>query len=203
MRAKTYLCLVFIICLPIITAHALFSSENIEKREEVAMGETDIKKGEIRKPAVAGSFYTADPEILSKQIRDYLSAVPQKKIDGEIIALISPHAGYIYSGQVAAHAYKLIAGKVFDAVIVIAPSHRVYFQGASVYSQGAFRTPLGLIPIDEDISRKLIQESPAISFNPQAHAQEHSLEVQLPFLQTVLKDFRLIPIVMGDQNLES
>ena len=167
------------------------------------MGKSDIRKGEIREPAVAGSFYTADPGALSKQIKDYLSAAPVKKIDGEIIAMISPHAGYIYSGQVAAHAYKLIADKPIHTVLVIAPSHRVYFKGASVYSQGAFRTPLGLIPIDEDICQKMIQASPAISFYPQAHAQEHSLEVQLPFLQTVLKDFKLIPIVMGDQNLEN
>lgn len=167
------------------------------------MEKSEIKQGEIREPAVAGSFYPASPKSLSKQINDFLGAVPPKKIEGEITALITPHAGYIYSGQVAAYAYKLLTDNPFDKVIVIAPSHHVYFRGASIYAKGAFRTPLGLIPIDEDTSQKIMKESTAISFLPQAHVQEHSLEVQLPFLQTVLKDFQLIPIVMGDQNLEN
>jgi len=167
------------------------------------MERSEINKGEIREPAVAGSFYPSDPKTLSKQIKDFLDAVPAKKIDGEIIALISPHAGYIYSGQVAAHAYKLLTDNPFDKVIVIAPSHHAYFRGSSIYSKGAFRTPLGLIPIEDETAQKIMKESPAISFLPQAHDQEHSLEVQLPFLQVVQKDFRLIPIVMGDQSLEN
>lgn len=163
---------------------------------------SEATRGEIREPAVAGSFYTANPRELSRQIKEFLDAVPKKKINGEIIALISPHAGYIYSGQVAAHAYKLLQDNPFDKVIVLAPSHRVYFHGSSIYSKGAFRTPLGLIPVDNEISQRIMQGNPAVSFLPQAHAQEHSLEVQLPFLQTVLKDFKLIPIVMGDQGKE-
>jgi AmmeMemoRadiSam system protein B len=142
--------------------------------------ENSENKAEIREPVVAGSFYTADPKALSKQIKEFLDAVPAMKVGGEIIALISPHAGYIYSGQVAAYAYKLLLDKHFDTVIVIAPSHHVYFQGASIYSKGAFRTPLGIIPVDEDISQKIMKENPAITFMPGAHTQEHSLEVQLP-----------------------
>lgn len=167
------------------------------------MDGTAMKKGEIREPAVAGSFYTSDPKALEREIKQYLDAVPSEKIQGEVVALIAPHAGYIYSGQVAAYAYKLLKENSFDKVVVIAPSHHVYFRGASVYATGAFRTPLGIIPIDEEIARKLMKEDPSISFMPQAHAEEHSLEVQLPFLQTVLKDFKLVPIVMGDQGFKN
>jgi hypothetical protein len=203
MRGYIFFALILIPCVVIIAGNSLFSSDEIQGRRVARMEKTETKKSEIREPAVAGSFYTSDPRALSKQIKGFLDAVPERKIEGEIIALISPHAGYIYSGQVAAYAYKLLIENSFDKVIVIAPSHHMYFHGASIYSKGAFRTPLGLIPIEEEISQKIIKESPTVSFLPQAHTQEHSLEIQLPFLQTVLKDFQLIPIIMGDQNLEN
>ena len=202
MKVRLRLSLILIACLLFITPNSLSSSEGVQGRRETLM-ENSENKAEIREPVVAGSFYTADPKALSKQIKEFLDAVPAMKVGGEIIALISPHAGYIYSGQVAAYAYKLLLDKHFDTVIVIAPSHHVYFQGASIYAKGAFRTPLGIIPVDEDISQKIMKENPAITFMPRAHTQEHSLEVQLPFLQTVLRDFKIVPIVMGDQNLEN
>ncbi|MCX5719150.1 MAG: AmmeMemoRadiSam system protein B [Nitrospirae bacterium] len=200
MRIQNFLFVILISCLLIITPHSLLSSENTERGS--VTGKSNIKV-DIREPAVAGTFYPDNPEVLSNQVKEFLKAVPAKKINGEIVALISPHAGYLYSGQVAAHAYKLLADNPFHTVIIIGPSHHVRFQGSSVYAQGVFRTPLGLIPIDEEICRKIIHKNSAISFYPQAHAQEHSLEVQLPFLQTVLKDFKIVPIVMGDQNLEN
>jgi hypothetical protein len=101
----------------------------------------------------------------------------------------------MYSGQVAAYAYKLIEGKAFETVVVVGPSHRTLFKGASLYHRGGFRTPLGIVPIDEELSQKLMEKRKEIQFIPEAHAQEHSLEVQIPFLQTVLKAFKLIPIV--------
>jgi AmmeMemoRadiSam system protein B/AmmeMemoRadiSam system protein A len=155
----------------------------------------------VRESVIAGSWYPGDPARLTKDIKGYLAHVPEHKIDGELITLISPHAGYMYSGQVAAHAYKLLEGKGYDIVVIVAPSHRAYFKGASVYPQGGYRTPLGIVPIAEEITEALMQKSPLISSIPQAHAQEHSLEIQLPFLQVVLKDFRLVPIVMGEQDL--
>jgi AmmeMemoRadiSam system protein B/AmmeMemoRadiSam system protein A len=155
----------------------------------------------VRESVIAGSWYPGDPATLTKEIKGYLAHVPQHTIQGELVALISPHAGYIYSGQVAAHAYKLLEGKEYDIVVIVAPSHRAYFKGASVYPKGGYRTPLGIVPVAEEITEALMKKSPLIDFIPQAHAQEHSLEIQLPFLQVVLKDFRLVPIVMGQQDL--
>jgi hypothetical protein len=97
---------------------------------------------------------------------------------------------------VAAHAYQLIAGKSFDSVVVIGPSHRFPFRGASLWDRGGFRTPLGVVPVDTELSKKLMEKRKEIRFIPEAHSQEHSLEIQIPFLQTVLKSFKLIPIVM-------
>jgi AmmeMemoRadiSam system protein B/AmmeMemoRadiSam system protein A len=151
---------------------------------------------EIREPAVAGSWYSDNPEILSKELKGYLDNATKGEIQGKIIALVSPHAGYQYSGGVAAHAYKLIEGKTFDAIVVVAPSHRALFKGASLYDRGGFRTPLGVIPIDEELSKGMMEKRKEIQFLPEAHAQEHSLEIQLPFLQIVLKTFKLVPIVM-------
>jgi hypothetical protein len=145
---------------------------------------------------VAGSWYSDNPEILSKELKGYLDNASKEEIQGKIIALVSPHAGYQYSGGVAAHAYKLIEGKTFDAVIVVAPSHRALFKGASLYDRGGFRTPLGVVPIDEELSKRMMEKGKEIQFLPEAHAQEHSLEIQLPFLQIVLKTFKLVPIVM-------
>jgi AmmeMemoRadiSam system protein B/AmmeMemoRadiSam system protein A len=102
----------------------------------------------------------------------------------------------MYSGQVAAYAYKLVEGRAFDSVVVVAPSHRVLFKGASLYDRGGYRTPLGVVPIDTELSKKMMERRKEIQFLPEAHSQEHSLEVQIPFLQVVLKTFNLIPIVM-------
>ena len=159
--------------------------------------------GEIREPAVAGAFYPNDPAVLRKQIRGFLDNVPENKIEGKITALISPHAGYMYSGQVAAFGYKLLEGSDFNKVIVIAPSHRAHFHGASVYNKIGYRTPLGIVPIDGDLCNRIIAQDKMISYYPQAHTQEHSLEVQIPFLQIVLKEFKLVPIVMGSQDFDT
>jgi AmmeMemoRadiSam system protein B/AmmeMemoRadiSam system protein A len=148
-------------------------------------------------------FYPSDHHELQRDVNRYLANVEKTRIDGRIVALISPHAGYEFSGQVAAHAYKLVEGMEFDDVIVIAPSHRVDFLGASIYDGEGYETPLGIVPIDRDLSRRITEGSQMIEFIPQAHAREHSLEVQIPFLQSVLKEFRLVPMVMGPSwNLE-
>lgn len=157
-------------------------------------------KEEVRRPAVAGAFYPADAQTLSHQVRNFLARAPKQEIPGDIIALVSPHAGYLYSGQVAADAFKLIQGMEFDAVIVVAPSHRAVFPGGSVYDRGGYETPLGVIPIEKELCQKLQEKSTLIRFIPQGHSQEHSLEVQLPFLQEALGQFRLVPIVLGDQS---
>jgi MEMO1 family protein len=156
--------------------------------------------GKLRKSVIAGSWYPGDPSILRRDIAKYLQNVPDLEILGDVVGLIVPHAGYIYSGQVAAYAYKLIQGKKYDAVILVGPSHRVAFGGVSLYSEGAYETPLGVIPVDEDLAGQMKRLSPIIIDLPAAHAQEHSLEIQLPFLQVALGTFSFIPLVMGDQN---
>lgn len=154
----------------------------------------------IRESVIAGSWYPGNPTKLTEDIKTYLGHVPTKKIEGDLIALIAPHAGYMYSGQVAAYSYKLLEGKSYDVVVIVAPSHRAYFKGASVYYQGGYRTPLGVVPIAEELTKALMERNSLISHIPQAHSQEHSLEIQLPFLQVVLNDFRLVPIIMGEQD---
>jgi AmmeMemoRadiSam system protein B/AmmeMemoRadiSam system protein A len=163
---------------------------------QISKGGREMGMKEIREPALAGSWYPGDPEILSRDVKRYLENAKKEKVDGEIVALVSPHAGYMYSGQVAAYAYKLIEGKSFDTVVVVGPSHRFLFKGASLWDRGGFRTPLGVVPVDDELSKKLMEKRKKIRFIPEAHNQENSLELQIPFLQTVLKSFKLVPIAM-------
>lgn len=156
----------------------------------------EIEMEAIREPAVSGTFYPERPEILSRDVKKYIESAKKEKVEGEIVALVSPHAGYMYSGSVAGHAYKLIEGETFNSVVVVAPSHRALFKGVSLYDRGGYRTPLGIVPIDVELSRKIMEKRKEIHFLPEAHAQEHSLEVQIPFLQVALKTFKLVPIVM-------
>ncbi|MFH0827313.1 MAG: AmmeMemoRadiSam system protein B [Candidatus Omnitrophota bacterium] len=156
---------------------------------------------DIKEPNVAGTFYPDNPEALSQMIDGFLAAATPEPIEGDIFALISPHAGYGYSGQVAAYGYKLIKGKTYKTVIVIGTSHQYGFIGVSVYPQGAFRTPLGDLLIDEEFTQKIINKDKQIFFEPRAFEKEHSLEIQLPFLQKTLTDFKIVPIIIGDGTL--
>lgn len=157
----------------------------------------------IRESAVDGSFYPADPGELTGQIRGYLEKAPSLDISN-IKALICPHAGYIYSGQIAAYSYKQIAGLTYDSIIVIAPSHGQYFDYISVYHGDGYRTPLGAVAIDKERALMLSGASKAIKLSDSGHGREHSLEVQLPFLQLVAgSDIKIIPIIIGDQSKES
>lgn len=155
---------------------------------------------DIRKSVIAGTWYPGSPKILRADIENYFHNVPDGKIDGRIIGLIVPHAGYVYSGQIAAHAYKIIKGEDFDAVIVLGPSHRTFFHGVSIYNRGGYETPLGVVPVDVALANDIMAQSEMISSMPAAHYQEHSLEIQIPFLQVALGEFRLVPLVMGEQD---
>ena len=152
---------------------------------------------EVRKPAVAGAFYPDKPQVLAQQADQFLANVPQQQQPGRLVALAAPHAGYVYSGQVAAYAYKQIEGKTFDTVILIGSSHRAYFSGVSLYDRGGYETPLGRVPVNVKMAREMMSLNRGLRHVPQAHVAEHSLEVQLPFLQRVLGDFRIVPIVLG------
>jgi MEMO1 family protein len=149
-----------------------------------------------RSPVVAGSFYPANPQRLSGDVDEYLKSAGKKKLDGELVALIVPHAGYVYSGPVAAYSFVQLAGSGVELVIVLAPSHRARFSGASVWPSGVFETPLGEVPVDAGIGKEL-EKQPHIKFIKEAHLYEHSLEVQLPFLQRTLGSFSLVPLIIG------
>jgi MEMO1 family protein len=154
----------------------------------------------IRSSAIAGSWYPGNPAVLRRDIEKYLAAVPDFPTATEIVGMIVPHAGYMYSGQVAAHAFKLIYGKKYDVVIVIGPSHRVAFRGVSIFSRGGYETPLGIVPVSEKTAREIKSGDPIVNDFPDAHLQEHSVEIQIPFLQVVLGEFSFVPLVMGDQS---
>jgi MEMO1 family protein len=154
----------------------------------------------VRAPAVAGMFYDRSPAALRKNIDEMLNRVQLPKIEGTVRAVVSPHAGYVYSGFTAAHAFKLLEGKKYDCVIVVGPSHREYFDGISIYSGDAYETPLGKVPINHEVRSELLQGEKNIVASIEGHRAEHSLEVQLPFLQRVLKEFSVVPIIMGDQR---
>ena len=156
---------------------------------------------DVKEPSAAGSFYPDNPVELSQMIDKMIEKAQPESINGEIFALISPHAGYGYSGPCASFGYKLIKGKSYKTVIIIGPSHQYAFPGVSVYPEGVFRTPLGDIEIDKELAKKLLGKNDDISFKLEAFAKEHSVEVQLPFLQSVLSGFKIVPIVMGDCTL--
>ncbi|MCX8056750.1 MAG: AmmeMemoRadiSam system protein B [Ignavibacteria bacterium] len=155
---------------------------------------------EVRQPAVAGIFYEREPFQLKKNILSLLEKANPPKINGEIIGLISPHAGYFYSGKTAAFGYKLIEKKNYNTIVIISPSHYEYFRGISVYNGSAYQTPLGTVEIDQELRDELKSYDSIIEFSTRGHGREHALEVQLPFLQIVLDEFKLLPIVMGDQS---
>ncbi len=141
-------------------------------------------------------FYPAEAATLESAVTELLAAAPDGDDDAK--AIIAPHAGYVYSGPTAAHAYRLLERRRerIRRVVLLGPAHRVYLQGMAVPSVDAFTTPLGDVAIDTDAVRQAL-ELPGVQVSDEAHAAEHSLEVHLPFLQTVLDDFKLVPIVVG------
>ncbi len=156
----------------------------------------------VRQPAVSGLFYPDDPETLRRDIAEFLAEAPSQ--EGELPkAIIVPHAGYIYSGPVAASVYaRLARGRdSIERVVLLGPSHRVPFYGLAATGAASYRTPLGDIPIDQP-SLERVLELPQVVKLDAAHTNEHSLEVQLPFLQLLLDHFELVPLVVGDASAD-
>jgi MEMO1 family protein len=153
----------------------------------------------IRPPAAAGTFYPAEPGRLRAMVEGFLAAPESSPGEGPPKALIAPHAGYVYSGPVAGHAFgALRAGAArLRRVVVVGPAHVVPFRGLALPIAKAFRTPLGDIPIDDD-AIGAIRDLPQVASTDVPHQPEHALEVELPFLQTVLGDFALVPLLVGD-----
>ena len=173
---------------------------NSQANEEVSNKPMDQ---EIRKSVVAGTWYPGDRDELNQEIERYLNNCEKMKIPGKILTTMAPHAGYAYSGQIAACAYKQVEGNEYDAVIVLAPSHREAFKGASVYNKDGYQTPLGTVPIHNEIAAKIIEYDDTIKDSYEGHREEHSLEIQLPFLQKAIPDLKIVPIAIWDYSLEN
>jgi len=174
-------------------------------KSQVRPEQTPMERSDLmRKPSAAGTFYPSNPKQLAGMIQKYLSTAPKTSVNGQLLAMMVPHAGYIYSGLTAAYAYKLLEGQKYDTVIILGPSHHVAFDGVAVYPAGSFSTPLGEVPVDEALAEELIKESPLIRALPQAHSAEHSLEVQVPFLQETLKSgSKILPIEIYQPNFNT
>ncbi|MFP4498655.1 MAG: AmmeMemoRadiSam system protein B [Vulcanimicrobiota bacterium] len=164
-----------------------------------------VEKNYIREPAVAGAFYDGDAESLRKTVEQFINNAKDVEVPGKLIGIVSPHAGYIYSGSVAGYSYKQIMGRKYKTVIVLAPSHRARFPGVSVIPCGKYKTPLGEVSIDEEMAKKIMaRDSNSFNFIEQAHSNEHSLEVQVPFLQVALGEgWKIVPIVYGTPDVKT
>lgn len=163
---------------------------------------SDVK--DIRPSAIAGTWYPDNSQRLRNSIEGYLSTASSPKLTGEVVGLVVPHAGYRYSGKVAAYAFTAITEMQFDNVVVISPSHQYYPQALLTSAHQAYETPLGNIQINRGMVNQLsdlILEQLGFSVAPIANDDEHSLEIELPFLQVVLKTpFSLVPIMIRDQS---
>ncbi len=165
-------------------------------------------QGNVRQPVVAGQFYTSDPNKLRREVEKYIREAEEFS-QYEPIAIIAPHAGYMFSGLVAGYSYRQVAGKDFDVAVVISPCHVEGFPFSAVMIEGAYETPLGKVFIDDELAREICAQSEMVKSSDKGHFSsgygrgEHALEVQIPFLQIALGDFKIVPIVMGDQSWEN
>jgi hypothetical protein len=181
-----YLNIAVLLC---VCASTAFSTEELQNRKTYA----------------AGRFYTGKPEELRAQLQQMFAKSEKKKSENTPLAIIVPHAGYVFSGEVAASAFSQIdPNRKFERIFIIGSSHTSAFDGASVYCTGHFETPLGTVQVDLELAKKLVNENRLLVNNPEAHQYEHSLEVQLPFLQHHLtSDFKIVPVVIGSATIET
>ena len=155
-----------------------------------------------RTPSVAGAFYPSDGKKLREDIENYLKQVEnQEKVDN-LVGIISPHAGYIYSGPVAAYSFNQLKDSGYEVAVILAPSHRARFDGASVIPEGIYETPIGDVEIDDIIGSELVNK-PDYGFIKEVHQYEHSLEVQVPFVQVACGNIKIVPIIVGCTDIET
>ena len=159
----------------------------------------------IREAAVAGTWYPGTAASLAAAVAAHLAAAEcdAGRLDGDLAALIAPHAGLKYSGPVAAHAYRLLRDRVFDVAILVGPSHFAGFDGVALYPSGGFDTPFGVMSIDAESARTIAAASPVVHDHPGVHVREHSLEMQLPFLGHLASTVSIVPLLMGYQTAET
>lgn len=163
-----------------------------------------MPESSVRPPAVAGQFYPADPRRLRQQVREYVDHASLPEDLGHVQAVVAPHAGYVYSGATAGYAFKALEQLPARdwTVFLLGPAHRVPVNGVALGNYSAFRTPLGDAPIAVGRVAEMLERSGLYTRSPGAHAREHCLEVEVPFLQTILPDFRLVPMLFGQVNPE-
>ncbi|MBF0571006.1 MAG: AmmeMemoRadiSam system protein B [Candidatus Omnitrophica bacterium] len=154
----------------------------------------------VKEPNVAGSFYSANPKELSDSIDYFKKSAGEVPADRKVEIAISPHAGYPYSGPVAAFTFKAILRNHYKTVVIIAPSHFFPFEGISIWPKGGFKTPLGVVGVDNDFAIALLKENPKFQYLPQVFEREHALEVELPFLQKTFDHVSIVPILMGEPD---
>lgn len=153
----------------------------------------------IRRAAVAGSWYPGTADALRSAVDRHLSRVT-RAVAGELVAIVAPHAGLMYSGPVAAHAYALVQGRSFDVIVLVGPSHFVGFDGVAVCPGEGFASPLGVAPLDAAAAAALARAVPIAHADAGPHRREHSLEMQLPFVQRLTPGAAILPLLMGDQS---
>ena len=156
--------------------------------------------GPVRAAAVAGSWYPGTADAIRAEVDGYLAPAPSTPSRGRLVGLIAPHAGLRYSGHVAACAYARLRGRRSPTCVLVGPSHRMAFEGVAAYARGAFETPLGRIPIAADVADRLLGAGTNVFADERPHRHEHSLEMQLPFLQRVAPDAKIVPLLMGSQS---
>lgn len=154
----------------------------------------------VREPAVAGMFYPYGENQLREQLELLFDVVSSEERIKNALGLVAPHAGYIYSGRTAAYGYNAVSGKKYDKAIILSPSHREYFPGVSIFEGDAYKTPMGIVEIDKELREKFLKNSKNIFDGVIGHRAEHALEVQLPFLQFLYPDIKILPAVIGDQS---
>ena len=161
-----------------------------------------MSAGPVRPSPIAGSWYPGEAPAIRAEVERYLADVPRTPLSGRLIGLIAPHAGLRYSGPVAAHAYATLRGRTRVIAVLVGPSHRAAFHGVAVYPRGAFETPLGRAVVDTATAARLLEGTGVIVADERPHRLEHSLEMQLPFLQHLVPDLRIVPMLMGRQVRE-
>ncbi len=154
----------------------------------------------VRKAAHAGSWYPGDATTLRSELEFHLSNSAGASLEGRLVGLVCPHAGLIYSGPVAAYGFRLLRRRTRATVALLGPSHRGVFDGVAVYDRGGWGTPLGTTPIDQELAARVLAQGRPFFVGLEEHRFEHSLEMQLPFLQHLIPDLRIVPMLMGWQT---
>jgi MEMO1 family protein len=154
----------------------------------------------VRNAAVAGTWYPGHPAQIAAEVERYLAGASVRALEGRLVGLISPHAGLRYSGPVAAYGYGLLRGRKNLVAVLVGPSHRPSFDGCAIFARGSWQTPLGKAPVAERVAAALLAADPVLLDLPDAHRDEHSLEMQMPFLQHLVSGLTIVPVLMGNQT---